>query len=192
MSTGVGVRLSSPVIVTMLLGALLGQERVKPVTVCEVLADTKRLSTSPVAVLGRLYCPPSIENACWLTEDHCDQPVKYAGRTWLSKIWIEFAQPETQKLKVEIDPAVLREKLSVIRKTTRLGIHQTMLFNSKDGVLVPDRWSDEPDEWAVVYGRISISNALRHYSGAAVAISRNDFHAIKDEDYGEPKSKVEK
>ena len=176
----------------MLPGALLGQEKVKPVSVCEVLAYAKRLSTSPVAVLGRLDCPPSLENACWLSEDHCDQPVVYGGRTWPSKIWIEFIQPETPKLKVEIDLAVLREKLSTIRKSTKLGTHQTMLLKNKDGVLVPDKWGDEPDEWAVVYGRISLTKALQHYSGAVVAISRNDFQVIKDEDYEQPKSRVEK
>jgi len=191
MNTAVGARARSLIAVAMLPGALLGQERVRPVTVCEALANAKRLSTSsPVGVLGRLYCPPSFENACWLTEDHCDQPVLYAGRTWPSKIWIEFIQPETLQLK--IDPAVLREKLSVIRKTTKLGMHQTMLFKSKDGVIIPNGWCNEPDEWAVVYGRISITKALQHYSGAAVAVSRSGFQVIKDEDYAEPKSNVEK
>jgi hypothetical protein len=188
MNIAVGARARGLIVVAMLPVSLLGQERVKPVTVCEVLANAKRLSTSsPVGVLGRLYCPPSLENACWLTEDHCDQPVVYAGRAWPSKIWIEFIQPETVLLKVEVDRAVLREKLSVIRKTTKLGMHQTMLFKSKDGVIVPNGWGDEPDKWAVVYGRISITKALQHYSGAAVAISRNDLQVIKDEDYEEPK-----
>jgi hypothetical protein len=64
------------------------------------------------------------------------------------------------KLKVEIDSAVLREKLSMIRKSTKLGTHQIMRLKNRDGVLVPDRCINEPDEWAVVYGRISITESL--------------------------------
>ena len=192
MNSATSVLFSNLVLVAVLAGVLSGQEKVKPVTVCEVLTDVKRFSTSPVGVLGRLYCPSSLENACWLTEDHCDQPVVYEGREWPSKIWIEFISPETLKLKIEIDPAVLRERLAIIRKSTKLGTHRMMLFREKGAVLVPDKWSDEPDEWAVVYGRISMTAALQHYSGAVVAISRNDVRRFKDEDCGQPKANVEK
>lgn len=47
------------------------------------------------------------------------------------------------------------------------------------------------DEWGMAYGRILITKALQHYSGAGVAlkISRNDLRSIKNDEYPEPDGK---
>jgi hypothetical protein len=60
-----------------------------------------------------------------------------------------------------------------------------------DGVLVPDKWSDQPDEWGMAYGRILVTKALQHYSGAGVAlkINPNDLRSIKNDEYPEPNGK---
>ena len=69
-----------------------------------------------------------------------------------------------------------------------------MLFKDKNGVVVPDRWSDQPDEWALAYGRILIRKALQHYSGAAVAleVNPNDMRHLKDEECPASRDAVEK
>src|SRR5579862_5764358 len=149
-------------IVLALVAAVLpvmicGQETVKPVTVCEVLSNPQNFGDKPVAIVGRLDCTFSIENSCYLVEDRCGQPFVSDGKTWPNKIWIEFVFPAAPKSNVEIGPSALSDCISAVRKSTSLGTHRVMLLKSKDGVLVPDRWSDQPDEWGVAYGRILIT-----------------------------------
>ena len=81
MNAAIDAIVGNLIVVLILPGALFAQEKVKPLTVCEILADTKRFGSTPVAVLGRLDCPSSIENACYLVEDRCDRPVVLAGRS---------------------------------------------------------------------------------------------------------------
>ena len=194
MNAAIDAIAGSLIVILMLPGALFAREKVKPLTVCEILADTKRFGSTPVAVLGRLDCPSSMENACYLIEDRCDRPVVSADHTWPSKIWIEFIRPAAPKSKVEVDQAILSERLSVVRKSTKLGTHRIVLFKGKNGVVVPDRWSDQPDEWTLAYGRILITKALQHYSGAAAAleVNPNDMRHFKDEEYPASKDPVEK
>jgi hypothetical protein len=173
--------------VVLLVTGASGQEPVKPATVCEVLADTKRFQGKPVAVLGRLDCIFTFESACYLVEDRCDRPSVSDDHTWPNKIWLQFIFPATPKSNVQIDAAVLDEKQALVRTSTKLGTHRVMLLKKKDGVLVLDKWSDQPDEWAVVYGRILITKALQHYSGADVALelNPNDLRSFKDDDAAE-------
>lgn len=123
---------------------MFGQENVRPVTVCEVLANPKKFSDKPVAIVGRLDCTFSIKNSCYLVEDLCDQPFVSDGRTWPNKIWIEFVFPAAPKSNAEIKSSALSESISAVRRSTSLGTHRVMLLKNKDGVLVPDRWSDQP------------------------------------------------
>ena len=164
---------------------IFGQENIKSVTVCEVLANPKKISGTPVAIVGRLDCLDLIiEHPCWLVEDNCTRPFISNGFTFPNKIWIEFVFPATPKSNVEINASTLSDNLSVLRKSTKLGTHRVMLLKNKDGVLVFEKWSDQPDEWGVAYGRIVITKGLQHYSGAGVAlkINPNDLRSIKNDE----------
>lgn len=164
---------------------VFGQEPAKPLTVCEVLANAKTLTGKLVAVMGRLDCPFNlIENPCWLVEDHCAKPAVFRGQVWPNKIWIATANLATSKSSFEVEPAVLRETLAALRKTTSLGTHRIMRLQKKYRVLVPDKRVDVPDEWGLAYGRIVIERGLQHNSGAALAlrIDPHDLRNIKDGD----------
>lgn len=177
-----------PLIAAVVPVMMFGQQNITPVTVCRVLADPKKLSRMPVAIVGRLDCPDMVlEHPCWLEEDNCTGPFVSNGRTWPNKIWIEFAFPATPKSNVEIKASSLRDSLSVLRKSTKLGTHRVMWFTNKEGTIVPDKWSDQADEWGIAYGRLVITKALQNYSGAGVAlkINPNDLRSIRNEEYPE-------
>lgn len=181
-----------PFIAAVIPVMIFGQENIKPVTVCEVLANPGQFSQKPVAIVRRLGCPDVlIEHPCWLEEDNCTRPLVSDGQTWPNKIWIEFVFPASPKSNVEINTAALIDTLSLLRKSTKLGTHRVLVIPKKDGVQDQAKWSDQPDEWGMAYGRIVITKALQHYSGAGIAlkINPNDLRSIKNDEYPKPDAK---
>ena len=64
-------------------------KKAKRVTVCEALADPKKFSGKPAAIVGRVDCENSrIDRVCFLAEDHCDQAATTGAYTWPNKVLI--------------------------------------------------------------------------------------------------------
>lgn len=105
---------------------------VKPVTVCEVLGDLPKYSGKDVAIVGRLDCDIGlIDRTCFLTQDQCDQSIMTEAFVWPTKVWIVEYWDETIPMpplgNPQIDVPKLIEKLSILRKTTKLGSHRSRL-----------------------------------------------------------------
>lgn len=171
----------------------VGQEAVKPVTVCEVLAHPKKFINNPVAVVGRLDCKGSlIDHTCYLVEDRCDKPFVSHGRTWPNQISIQDIRPLSPKSNIEISESVLKARIAALRRSTTLATHQTQCFKHESDVstapLVFDRMCDMPDEWGIAYGRIFTSKDFQHFTGAGIGLRINlkDLRPIKADEYRQP------
>jgi hypothetical protein len=68
------------------MSALTGPDGVKPVTVCEVLANPGAYNGKNVALLGRL--DDSLFYGSWLSEENCGSTLTTDGHTWPNKVWI--------------------------------------------------------------------------------------------------------
>lgn len=65
----------------------IGQNVVKPATVCEILSDLDLFSGKFVAVVGRRDCSWNVvDTHCYIVEDHCPRPFLEKGETWPNKI----------------------------------------------------------------------------------------------------------
>src|ERR1035438_9802027 len=68
---------------------MFGQESVKPVTVCEVLANLKKFNRKPVATVRRLDCSWSLtDHTCHLAQDGCEHPVRTEAYVWPNRIML--------------------------------------------------------------------------------------------------------
>ncbi|SPF42136.1 hypothetical protein SBA4_290018 [Candidatus Sulfopaludibacter sp. SbA4] len=152
------------------VGQQKSDSQVKLLTVCEVLGGVNRFADSAVAVVGRKERSVSvIDHYEFLSQDRCDHPVITHGHRWSNKIqiWVDWEEgmPKPPSDSPTLQGAVLAAKLSVVRKTTRLGSHQEPRFKA-DGH--PSTASGAvPNEWAVVYGRIVRSPRLDENCGVA-------------------------
>jgi hypothetical protein len=139
---------------------------VKPVTVCEVLADLKRFSGKPVAIAGRLDCSWSLtDHTCHLAEDKCDRPVVTQGFVWPNKILLmenwEEGMPKPPTESPEIESAAVLQKLSLISRTTSLRFHKEPLFRTKDSTIIFSRMADVKDVWGAAFGLLSTTPNLK-------------------------------
>lgn len=149
------------VAVTLSTGILLGQEKlnVNMVTVCEVLGDLRHYTNTDVAIVGRMERNVSlIDHYEFISQDHCEHPVITHGYLWSNKIQILTGE-DAGILKPPGDEPKLAHsaiiaKLSIIRKTTKLGFHQEPRFRADGRVISYSHMASVPNEWAVVYGRI--------------------------------------
>ncbi|HEY2017120.1 MAG TPA: hypothetical protein VGH38_26625 [Bryobacteraceae bacterium] len=138
------------------------------VTVCEVLGRYESFVDTVVAVVGRMEPSVSpIHQYDFLSQDRCGHPVITHRHTWSNKIqiWVEWEEgmPKPPSDRPTFDKAVLAAKLSVVRKTTRLGHYQEQQFNADR---YPNTTARVPNAWAVVYGRIVRSHRLNEDCGA--------------------------
>lgn len=166
---------------------------IKPVTVCEVLANLKKFSGKPVAIVGRLDCTYNvIDTHCYLVEGRCNHPFLSHGEAWPNKIWLEWEHldSDTPRTSAAVDEVALREKLAVVRRSTSLGSHRVMQMKLIDGVIKPIGWANEPDTWGVGYGHI-IKGRPVNFFGAPVGmtIRTHDLRDLKREEYPEPDGK---
>jgi hypothetical protein len=178
---------------------------VKPVTVCEVLGDLPKYSGKNVAILGRLDCDIGlIDRTCFLAQDQCERPITTEGYVWPTKVMIadywEEGMPKPPSRNPQIDEPALIEKMSLIRKATKLGLHKEPQFKTEDHTM---SFSVTKDEWGIAYGRIFTAPKLKRddcgdevgcggFHGAPVAliINPSSLRSFKDEAY--PKSDAAK
>ncbi len=136
-------------------------DRMQVRTVCEVLGNVNRYADTAVAVVGRFERSVSIiDHYEFLSQDRCAHPVITHGHVWSDKIqiWVNWEEgmPKPPSGRPKLQDPVVAAKLSVVRRTTRLGSHQEPRL-SEDGRVGT---TPAPNEWAVVYGRIVKSHAL--------------------------------
>jgi hypothetical protein len=129
----------------------------KPVTVCETLADPKKFSGKPVAIVGRIECGASlIDHVCFLAEDRCDQPVTTDGYPWPNKVLIvnywEEGMPKPPSTMPEVDQATLLKKLSIVARNSTLGLHKEPRFKMEGQSITFSHLADVKDEWGIAYG----------------------------------------
>jgi hypothetical protein len=174
---------------------------VKPITVCEVLGDLPKYSGKDFAIMGRVDCGSSfIDRTFFLAEDQCERPVTTDGYSWPTKIMIvdywDEGMPKPPSAKPHIDEPTLIDKLSLLRKTTKLGLHREALFKTEGPTFTFSHFADVKDEWGVAYGKVF--NALklgwdnscaeagcRGLDGApaALIINRDSLRAFRDDAY---------
>lgn len=139
---------------------------VKPLTVCEALANWKQLIGKPVAIVGRIDCGASlIDHNCFLVEDRCDRPVSSEGGVWPNQVYIMNAWEEGM-LKPpsswpKFDEAVLAQKLSLIGGSTTLGMHRSPRFKTDGSGLKYAGSVEVKDEWGIAYGTFFTATRLR-------------------------------
>ncbi|HKW75390.1 MAG TPA: hypothetical protein VJN64_07690 [Terriglobales bacterium] len=123
-------------------GALLSQDApLKPVTVCEVLKDSKLYDGRVVAVLGRFSYRAE---GRWMGEDSCRTSVAGESAEPSDIIWLSYSPESAPRMPAgyQVDGATAAEKIQLVRKHTTLGKFR---FGSSDY-----------DRWAVVYGRFKV------------------------------------
>lgn len=130
---------------------------VKPMTVCESLANRKKLIGKPVAIVGRIECGASlIHHNCFLVEDRCDRPVTSDGGVWPNQVYLldywEKGIPKPPASWPKFDEAVLAQKLLQIGKSTSLGRHIEPSFKMDGSGLKYDGSAEVKDQWGISYG----------------------------------------
>ena len=125
---------------------LASEAPLKPVRVCEVLADLSARDGKVVAVLGRFSFR---ENGRFIGEDACD-PTPAAGdpaRPSVLRVVFDPKSAPPLAARLELDAADVYPPLKLIRQRTALGKFR---FGSV-----------EYDRWAVVFGRIEAGSAIK-------------------------------
>lgn len=142
------------------------RKKAKPVTVCEALANRKKFSGKPLAIVGRMDCGISlVDHVCFLAQDHCEQPVTTDGYAWPNKVLIvdysEEGMPKPPATTPEIDQNTLMKTLSLIRKTATLGLHREPRFKTEGRTITFSHFADVNDEWGMAYGLVFTAPNLR-------------------------------
>lgn len=161
-------------------GVAVGQQRsdgqlsnkLKIVTVCEVLGSVNRYSDTVVAVIGRWEPSVSLtDHYEFLAQDRCQHPVITHGHVWEDKIRVwsawETGMPKPPSERPRLEPSVVAAKLSLVRKTTRLGFHQEPQFKLDGRSIVYSHSARKANAWAAVYGRLVKVPKLNEDCGAA-------------------------
>lgn len=164
--------------------------RIKPITVCDVLANLKEYNGKTVAVVGRLDEVNGLfDGRAFLAEDRCEHPLVTEGYVWPNRILIwrywEEPLPKPPNDNPEVDRSTLLQKLSLVKKTTELHVHKVRLPKSY-GVTTQN-------EWDIAYGIIYSADTLKKgctdkfgcggFFGAPVVIVEgpNSVRNVKDE-----------
>jgi hypothetical protein len=124
------------------VGADAQDAQLKPVRVCEILQDLAAYNGKTVLVVGRFSFR---ESGRYIAEDTCGQKLS-SGGTGRAYTLVLVSDPKTGPKgpeRIEIDAALLREKLKLVKASTAL---RKFRFGSPDY-----------DRWAVVLGRIELS-----------------------------------
>jgi hypothetical protein len=161
--------------VMMTTGITVGQQRsngqVKVLTVCEVLGDVTHYADTAVAVVGRMEPSVSlIDHYEFLSQDGCEHPVITHGHVWSGKIQIwagwEAGMPKPPSDRPKLERSVVAPKLLIVRKTTKVGVHQEPQFKADRHSIAYSHSAEVPNEWAIVYGRIMRVPNLNEDCGA--------------------------
>jgi hypothetical protein len=152
-------------------GQRIPDSQVKVRTICEVLGDVRQYADAAVAVVGQLERSVSlIDHYEYLSQDRCGRPVVTSGHKRSNKIqtWTNWEEgmPQPPRDSPKLNQAVVAAKLSVVRRTTRLGFHQEPRFKTEGRSITYSHTVTVPNEWAVVYGRIMRLPAVDEDSGS--------------------------
>ena len=127
-------------IITLFVGAEFAADApLRPVTVCEILAQPAQYEGAAIPVLGKFSFRAAAGR--FIAEDGCDsKPASMSLR-------VEFDAKGAPKPPgvLEVEAAALNRKLEDVKRRTPLGKFR---FGSLDY-----------DRWAVVYGRVEIARA---------------------------------
>jgi len=111
-----------------------------------------------------------IDRYQFLSEDKCEHPVITHGHVWSNKIQVwtgsEKGMPKPPRAKLQLEPSTVAAKLRAVRQTTKLGTHEEPYFKKDGNSIVYAGQRLKPNEWAVVYGRISRNPRLSEDCGA--------------------------
>jgi hypothetical protein len=134
-------------------------KQVKPVTVCDVLADLRRFGGKAIMVVGRLDRRVSLaDSTCYLAEDRCERQVTIEGNMWPNKILVwgewEKGMPRPPRANPQMDYAAVLQKISAISINTTLGFHREPLLKAQGRTIVFSQMGDVRDNWGVAYGRL--------------------------------------
>ncbi len=147
----------------MTTGIIVRQQRpngqVKVLTVCEVLGNVSRYADTIVAVVGRMERSVSLtDHYEFLSQDRCEHPVMTNGHACSNKIQLwaawEAGMPRPPSDRPKLNRSVVASRLSIVRKTTKVGSHREPRFKTDGHSIVYSHTAEVPNEWAVVYGRI--------------------------------------
>ena len=177
---------------------------VQLLSVCEILSDLQKYRGKDLAILGRIDCGNSlIDHVCFLAEDRCERPLTIEGHVWPNQVLIvdnwEEGIPKPPTRKPEITQDTLVQKLSLVRRRTKLGLHKEPRFKNKGHTITFSHMADVNDEWAVAYGMLFAASKLRKppcndeigcggFLGAPVAliITVENLHTLKDDKHQTP------
>jgi hypothetical protein len=73
----------------------------------------------------------------------------------------EEGMPKPPSTMAEIDQATLLKKLSLVGRSTTLGLHKEPLFKTEDQRITFSHFADVKDEWGVAYGLFFTAPKLR-------------------------------
>ena len=159
------------IVLMMIPCSAVGQQKLngpaKVLTVCEVLGDLKRYADTAVAVVGRMERSVSrVDHYEFLSQGRCEHPVITHGHVWANKfqVWTDWkgGGPMPPSDRPNLQGTVVAAKLSIVRKTTKLGSDEEPGFKADGHPIIVA----VPKEWAVVYGRIVRSPRLEEDCGA--------------------------
>ncbi len=127
------------------------------VTVCELLENRSHYADTPVAVIGRYEQSNSIiDHYEFLAQDGCDPKITTQEHVWPNRIMVwpwpasEAGMPKAPSDTPTFSQTDLAEKLLLVRKTSKLGVHKEPRLKKGGGLLEVD----VPNDWVVAYGRI--------------------------------------
>jgi hypothetical protein len=120
-------------------------------------------------VIGRAESDQSGLTGFFLAEDDCPRSAWSKGFAWPNKIALEsdesFASDPNDKL--QLDESVLSQKLTEIRRSTRLLFRPKTRFKAEGDRAWPDGVEQRKDVWEVAFGRIEIARDHQARRGVA-------------------------
>jgi hypothetical protein len=143
-------------------GLVFGQDQVKIISVCELLANLNEYGNSAVAVVGRLDVTGVIyDRRNYVSQDQCESPVLTENYLWPNRILIsttpEKGLPSPPTDKPNLDRQLLAEKLASMKGKTILGLRNEFSGIDKNGQVVS---TVVHNQWVVAYGHTFYSPRL--------------------------------
>ena len=177
------LRIGSPRLYVMVVVALASATRdragepmvVKPLPVCEVLADISMYSGKKIAVLGKFEGGTMIDGCCALVQDRCQQSVVTdtkrhgagitTGYAWQNRI--DLAKLNVTGDNLSFDTPEFQEKLLRAGIWTHLNCYDAPV-QRPDGTFFSKRMTQR---WAVAYGTLRTRRLLHGPTGSPGTLS---------------------
>src|SRR5579872_3185422 len=145
---GRAIHIAGAVVLLVLARSGLTQTKtdyhVPVVPVCEVLSEPAKYANTAVLLVARMESSVSIDRYDWFSQHGCEHHVTTRGeRTWRDRIDRWSGMPPDDN--VEIDDALVRAKLALVKKTTELGSHKEPHAGFENGKFKNWGTFDEPN-----------------------------------------------